>query len=132
MSFIKRLTNLGKGMWRVNMGPRDPDDEKRVKALQQELSRLEAEAAELNAGGSSAGGSSTGGTATRSTRPTSRLVDEATPEELLDAKLLILADQLREGSIDRDTYDRRCEALIAEATADQGEDADPTPVKRTL
>ncbi|RME24604.1 MAG: hypothetical protein D6798_10820, partial [Deltaproteobacteria bacterium] len=92
------------------------------KALQQELARLDAEAA---------GGDRTRA-ATGTARPTSRLVDEATPEELLDARLLLLADELREGRIDRETYDRRCEALIAEATADESADTDAPPVKRTL
>ncbi len=127
MSIIKRLGNVGKGLWKVNMGPRDPDDEKRVKALQAELARLEAEA---GLGGASTGASTTGGL--RAGTGASTLVAEATDEELLQAKLLLLADELREGRIDRATYDQRCEALISAATGDDAPKKDDGPVKRTL
>lgn len=123
MSFFKRVSNLGKGMWKVNMGPGDPDEDRRIKALQAELSRMEAEAGLGSA--TRVGAARSVGAAARSAVP------EATDEELLAAKLELLADQLREGRIDRETYDARSAELIA---ALEGEEAPRTegPVKRTL
>lgn len=119
MSFFKRMSNLGKGMWRVNMGPRDPNEERRIKALQAELARMETEAGL---------GSSTRPAAGSTARSA---VPEATEEELLAAKLELLADQLREGRIDRETYDVRCNELISAVEGEEDPHPDG-PVKRTL
>lgn len=117
MSFFKRLTNLGKGVWKVNMGPRDPDEERRIQVLQAELAEREARTPVA-------------------ARPAARAPGTAAraedPEALLEARLDQLATELREGRLSREEYDLQCEAAISKAS---GAEADRSPdgsIKRTL
>jgi len=132
MSFIKRLANVGKGLWTVQTKARDPQETARIRALQAEI---EAD----QAAGRSAGRSSS-----RQAGLGPQATDPVHAQDRLDA----LADQLRQGSLDRATYDAACARVIAslegaeapvatapaaKPTAEQPAERPPSgPVKRTL
>lgn len=133
MSFFKRLTNLGKGVWSVNTGGRDPEEAARIRALQEEMAAHQPSSTRASATRSSATRSSTGPAQT------------ADPQLRLDA----LAQALRQGSLTREEYDAACEKIITqldghepeEAPAETGPDdagaadagsGDGGPIKRTL
>ena len=109
MSFIKRLANVGKGVWHVNTGRRDPEESARIQALQREL---EAAARPVLAHGP------------KGTRAAAAEAED--PQLRLDA----LANALREGRLTREEYDRACEKVIARLEGHEPEAARPEPSDR--
>ncbi|MCB9778462.1 MAG: hypothetical protein H6742_07865 [Alphaproteobacteria bacterium] len=123
MSFIKRLGNLGKGMWKVQTSASDPGQAERIAALQEELARTQARS------GDSAASLLVGGRSTARTAPTGGDGgDDAGMQRQLDA----LAESLRRGDIDRAAYDQRSEQIIARHTGEPAAASpDPAPSRAT-